>query len=110
MKWWDWDSEEVLRDNNVTVEWSDVVVNGDGVESPNPWGGEWSLCWDHGFMGLGVFGKQYEEIARIGAALFVTLWLKGVPTHIASRLVGDYVYLEWFATHRGNTFIHGGGI
>jgi len=111
MKWWDWDSEEVLKENDVTVEWGDEVVDGYGNISKDPWGGSWSLCWKQGFIHLGTFGKGYEEIARVGAAIFVTLWLKGVPAHMADRFAGDYVYLEWLREQRKmRNFIHGGGI
>jgi len=111
MKWWYWDSEEVLKENNVEVIWSDKLIDGEGNVSIDPWGGSWSLSWKHGVIGLGWFGKEYEELARVGAALFVTLWLKDVPAHMADRFANDYIYLEWLADQRKmRKFIHGGGI
>jgi len=111
MKWWDWDSEEVLAENDVTVDWSDKLVNGEGEVHDDPWGGSWALSWKHGVIGLGWIGREYEEIVREGAAIFVTLWLKGVPAHMADRFAGDYIYLEWLREQRKpRTFIHGGGI
>jgi hypothetical protein len=111
MKWWDWDSEEVLAENDVTVEWGNELINGEGEVFPDPWGGSWVLSWKQGVIDLGYFGREYEEIARIGAAIFVTLWLKRVPVHIADKLAGDYIYLEWQRKqHKTETFSLGGGI
>lgn len=111
MKWWNWDSEVILAENDVTVEWSDKLINGEGEVHDDPYGGSWSLSWKHGVIGLGWFGREYEEIARVGAAIFVTLWLKSVPVHIADKLAGDYMYLQWQREQRKlRTFIHGGGI
>jgi len=111
MNWWGWDSEKVLKENDVKVVWSDQLINGLDEVSDDPWGGSWSLSWKHGFIGLGYFGKEYEKIARVGAAIFVTLWLKDVPAHMADQLAGDYIYLEWLRKQRKmRTFNHGGGI
>jgi hypothetical protein len=111
MKWGDWDSEEILKENDVEVNWSDKMIDGEGTVSTCPWGGSWALIWKHGVIDLGGIGEEYEEIARVGAALFVTLWLKGVPAHMADMLAGNYVYLEWRHEQRKlRKFIHGGGI
>lgn len=111
MKWWEWDSEKILVENNVKVVWCDELINGENEIHKDPFGGSWSLSWKHGVICLGWFGKEYEELARIGAALFVTLWLKGVPVYISERLAGDYIYLEWLNEHRRNPkYIDGAGI
>jgi hypothetical protein len=71
-----WDYEAVLRENNVSVEWCDKLTS-DGVtftEAPPDLCG-WTFCWKHGSIHI---GRTTEPIARKAAALFVSLWLRGV--------------------------------
>jgi hypothetical protein len=60
MKWWGWDSEEILQENDVEVNWSDKMIDGEGTVSTCPWGGSWALIWKHGVIDLGSIGKEYE--------------------------------------------------
>jgi hypothetical protein len=87
-----WDYEAVLRDNNVTVEWSDTVVDGDGKEYHEPEFAGWGLGWKNG----GVFiGQTTEQIARKAAALFVSLWLRSVSASFADKLMDGFIcFLE----------------
>jgi hypothetical protein len=90
-----WDYEAVLRENNVTVEWCDTlvdVVDGNGNKTPAGDMASWSMSWKHGTMDI---GPTTEVIARKAAALFVSLWLRGVSASFADKLMdGFVVYLE----------------
>lgn len=84
-----WDYEAVLRDNSVTVVWCDTLVDGDGGEYPCPpdlCG--WSLGWANGTIHI---GQTTEVIAREGAALFVSLWLRGVSASFCDKLMDGYI-------------------
>lgn len=88
-----WDYEAVLVANQVTVEWSDSAVDGDGVVTKlaDEWRG-WSMCWKHGSMDI---GNTTKVIAKKAAALFVSLWLRGISASFADHLMdGFIVFLE----------------
>jgi len=72
-----WDYEKVLTENEVKI-----LLHNDS----------WYLHWHHGGMGLGATSKT---IARKAAALFVSLWLRGVSASFADKLMdGFIVFLE----------------
>ena len=88
-----WDYEDVLRYNEVTVEWCHELVDGEGTvsEAPPDLCG-WGLSWAHGAMHI---GQTTEAIAREAAALFVSLWNLGVSASFADKLMDGYMtYLE----------------
>jgi len=93
-----WDYEAVLAKNNVVVEWCDQMTS-DGVTfkrmPPDLCG--WGFRWPHGFITL---GQCSETIARKAAALFVSLWQRGVSACFCDKIMDGYVmYLE----HQGRT-------
>jgi len=78
----DWNYEAVLKDNDVLVV--STEVGGDDM---------WSLSWSHGVIGMGNVRNQ--EIARKGAAMFVTLYLRGFSTSLSDNLMDGYMtFLE----------------
>jgi ribosomal protein L37E len=87
-----WTYEDVLRENNVTVEWCDTLVDGNGNKTPAGDMASWSMAWKHGCMDI---GPTTETIARKAAALFVALWLRGVSASFADKLADGFIcYLE----------------
>jgi hypothetical protein len=88
-----WDHEKVLTENGVTVQWCDRLTS-DGVTftpAPDDLCG-WSFSWRHGTIHI---GRCTEEIARKAAALFVSLWLRGVTASFCDKLMDGYVsFLE----------------
>jgi len=88
-----WDYGAVLKDNEVTVEWCDQITS-DGINfkyiSQNA---GWSFYWKHGT----IFIERANEIhARKAAALFISLWLRGVSASFADKLMDGYLmYLEF---------------
>jgi len=87
-----WDFEAVLRENKVQVEWCDKVVDGCGtVHRAGEYAG-WSMTWKHGVM---FIGPVSETIARKAAALFVSLWLRGLSASFADKLMDGFImFLE----------------
>lgn len=88
-----WDYEAVLRDNKIIVEWSHQLTS-DGVTfteaPPNLCG--WGFYWKHGTI---YIGQTTETNARKAAALFVSLWLRGVSASFCDKLMETFiVYLE----------------
>lgn len=88
-----WDYEKVLADNGVIVEWSHQLTS-DGViftEAPPDLCG-WGFYWVHGAIHI---GQTSEKIARKAAALFVSLWLRGVSASFCDKLMdGFIIFLE----------------
>jgi len=86
-----WDYEAVLKENGVTVEWSDTLV--DGNENEHQAGSEfagWGFYWKHGAIHI---GQCSEQIARKAAALFVSLWLRGVSASFCDKIMSGMI---WF--------------
>ena len=76
----DFNPEEILTQNNVEVTWlQDCHING------------WSLSWKHGTV---YIGPCTEHKAREAAAIFVLLWLKGVPAQMSVQLIIAYAFIE----------------
>ena len=87
-----WDYDAVLRENGVTVEWCDTLVDGTGNEHRAGEFAGWGFYWKHGAIHI---GQCSEQIARKAAALFVSLWLRGVSASFADKLTdGFVVFLE----------------
>ncbi len=88
-----WDHEKVLTDNNVTVEWSHQMTDGEGTVSecpPDLCG--WAFSWKHGAIHI---GRTTEAIARKASALFVRLWQLGVAASFCDKLMDGFIcYLE----------------
>ena len=85
-----WDYEAVLKENGVTVEWCDTLVNGNGNEHRVGEFAGWGFCWAHGAIHI---GRTTEIIAGKTAALFVSLWLRGVSASFCDKIVSGMV---WF--------------
>lgn len=84
-----WDYNAVLRDNSVLIEYCDTLTDGWGCKSPaGVWAG-WSFSWKHGVMFIGQVLN--ETIARKAAALFVSLWLRGVSASFADKLMDGFI-------------------
>lgn len=87
------DYEAILRENEVTVEWGHQNTS-DGVtfsKLPPALCG-WGFYWKHGAIHI---GQTAEIIARKAAALFVSLWLRGVSASLCDKLMdGFIVHLE----------------
>jgi hypothetical protein len=74
----DWDYEAILTEHQVAVEWDRLLGYG--------------LSWKQGFMHI---GDVPHKNARKAAALFVSLWLRGVSASFADTLMqGFLMYLE----------------
>jgi hypothetical protein len=87
-----WDFDAVLKDNEVTVEWLDTLVDGEGNRSPAGEYTGWGFGWKYGGIHI---GPVTETIARKAAALFVSLWLRGVSASFADKLMDGYIcFLE----------------
>lgn len=89
-----WDYEAVLHEHNVTLHqdmgrWDESPAghSSEWVECA-----EWAMSWKHGCM---FIGPTTEIIARKAAALFVSLWLRGVSASFADKLMDGFIcYLE----------------
>jgi len=87
-----WDFEAVLKEHDVEVEWCDTLVDCDGNRKPAGEFAGWGLYWKNGTIHI---GRTTATIARKAAALFVSLWLRGVSASFADKLMdGFIVYLE----------------
>ena len=85
-----WDYEAVLKENGVTVEWCDTLVDGNGNEHRAGEFAGWSFYWKHGAIHI---GQTTEIIARKAAALFVSLWLRGVSASFCDKIIPGKI---WF--------------
>ena len=65
----------MLKENAVTVEWCDTLVDGNGNEHRASKFAGWGFHWKHGAIHI---GQTSEILARKVAALFVSLWLRSV--------------------------------
>ena len=85
-----WDYSKVLADNDVYVGWEDKMTS-DGVtfEQAPPDVCGWGLCWKHGTIHI---GPTTETIARKAAALFVSLWLRGISASFCDKLMAGYIW------------------
>jgi len=87
-----WDYDTVLAENSVIVEWHDTVIDGEGTKHPAGEFAGWNFVWTHGCIHI---GPTTETIAQKGAALFVSLWLRGVSASFCAKLMDGYiVFLE----------------
>jgi hypothetical protein len=73
-----WDYMAVLRTHKVELAFEP------------PFG--WSLSWDHGVIGIGLYGER--DLAHKAAALFIELWLRGVSASFAVKLMEGYILRE----------------
>lgn len=85
----DFDYVQILRENEVTVEWCDTIVDTEGNTSKSPIPG-WGLTWKHGWIHI---GPCPEQRAREAAAMFVHLYRKGVSAQLASQLIVAYAFI-----------------
>jgi len=85
----DFDYAQILRENEVTVEWCDTIVDTEGNKSKSPIPG-WGLTWKHGFIRI---GPCTELKACEAAAIFVHLYLKGVPAQLSTQLIVAYAFI-----------------
>jgi len=87
-----WDYEKVLTENEVEIECCATVVDNEGAVRKSNCCSGWSLSWESGTM---YMGETTEVIARKAAALFVSLWLRGVSASFADKLMDGYIgFLE----------------
>jgi hypothetical protein len=77
----DFNPEQILRENNVLVEWDDNLTPG------------WSLSWKHGVI---YIGPCCAHMARKAAAMFVYLYLKDVPAQMAANLIVCYAFIDMY--------------
>ena len=77
-------------ENGVTVEWYDTLVDGNGNEHRAGEFAGWGFHWKHGAIHI---GRTTEIIARKAAALFVSLWLRGVSASFCDKIMSAMV---WF--------------
>ena len=84
-----WDYEAVLRDNRVTVEWSRELIDGENhIHPAGEWAG-WGFYWKHGAIHI---GQCVEKVARKAAALFVSLWLRGVSASFCDKIMSGMIW------------------
>jgi len=84
-----WNYEAILHNNDVTVEWQDTLVNCEDERTPAPpdlCG--WGFHWKNGAI---FIGQTTEAIARQAAALFVSLWLRGVSASFCDKLMDGFI-------------------
>lgn len=87
-----WDYDKILRENEVEVSFSDMFVDGEGHSFHEPEFGGWSLSWKQGVI---FIGDTSAIKAKKAAALFVSLWLRGVSASFADKLMSGYLmYLD----------------
>jgi hypothetical protein len=87
-----WDCEAVLLENEITVAWGDTLVDGSGNRHRAGDFAGWGFYWKHGTIHI---GRTAEIIARKAAAMFVSLWLRGVSASFADKLTDGYIcFLE----------------
>ena len=86
-----WDYEAVLRDNEVRVEWDDgTLVDSEGQVLPDKCDlTGWRFVWQYGTM---LLCQGDETIARKAAALFVSLWLRGISASFCDKLTTGYIW------------------
>jgi hypothetical protein len=85
-----WDHDAVLLENEVIVEWCDTLVDGNGNEHRAGEFAGWGFYWKHGAIHI---GQCSEQIARKAAALFVSLWLRGVSASFCDKIMSGMI---WF--------------
>ena len=78
----------MLAENEITVESCNDVVDGEGLKSPAGEFACWSMAWRHGCVSI---GQTTAVIARKAAAMFVSLWLRGVSASFADKLMDGYI-------------------
>ena len=84
-----WDYEALLKENGVTVEWCDTLVNGNGNEHRAGEFAGWGFSWKHGAIHI---GRTTEIIARRAAALFVSLWLRSVSASFCDQIMSGMIW------------------
>jgi hypothetical protein len=72
------------------VERCDTLVDGNGNEHRASEFAGWELYWKHGAIHI---GQCSEQIARKAAALFVSLWLRGVSASFCDKIMSGMI---WF--------------
>ena len=85
----DWDYDAVLQENGVIVEWCDALVDGNGNEHRAGEFADWGFHWKHGAIHI---GPTSEIIARKAAALFVSLWLRGVSASFCDKIMSGMIW------------------
>ena len=85
-----WDYEAVLKENGVTIEWCDELIDGNGNTRRACEFAGWGFHWKHGGIHI---GQTTEVIARKAAALFVSLWLRGVSASFCNKIMSAMI---WF--------------
>ena len=85
-----WDFEAVLKENGVVVEWCDELIDGNGNRRRAGDFAGWDFHWKHGAIHI---GRCSEQIARKAAALFVSLWLRGVSASFCDKIMSGMI---WF--------------
>lgn len=94
-----WDYEAVLRENGVTIEWGRELIDGENhIHPAGEWAG-WGFYWKHGAIHIGQTG---EIIARKAAALFVSLWLRGVSASFCDKIMSGMIWF-WELQERSPT-------
>jgi hypothetical protein len=77
-----WDYEAVLKENG-------VVVDGNGNEHRAGEFAGWGFYWKHGAIHI---GQCSEQIARKAAALFVSLWLRGLSASFCDKIMSGMIW------------------
>ena len=87
----DFDPEQILRENDVEVSWWDTLISAEHLDyKKSPYPG-WGLSWKHGVIFIGPCPKHK---AREAAAIFVRLWLADIPAQMASHLIVAYAFID----------------
>ncbi len=86
--------EAILEWAEVSVEWSDIFVNGREERTCRPELAHWSMVWKPGFIGFTSLKENNDRDrarARWAAACFIYLWCKGIEASLACHLAEAYV-------------------
>lgn len=81
------DTEQILKDHNAIIDYSDEFVGVDGKIYHLPEMGGWGLTWSRGTITLSFD----EEKSRFEAAVFIHLFEKGVDVCIARQMAYLFV-------------------
>jgi hypothetical protein len=81
--------DQILTDNEVTISYDDQTPDNEGyMRQLPPDACGWSFSWKHGAI---FIGQTNNLVALKAAALFVSLWLRGVSASLCRILMNGYI-------------------
>ena len=77
--------EQILKNNDVSLAYSEEFTDGNGNVETIPEMGLWTLSWVHGFIGMGYSEDEIEKV-HLKAAVFILLWKAGICASDSDKL------------------------